>query len=79
MRCVDIDKDRIKKAYSINPKNNRIFYNSDVFDLDMDMKFDVVVMSELIEHVLDDVGLVERSIEWTGGHIMVTVPNYRRC
>lgn len=75
---VDMDKERIEKAYSINPKNNRIFYSSNVFDLDMDMKFDIVVMSELIEHVLDDVGLVEKSMEWTKGHIMVTVPNYKR-
>ena len=80
VRCigVDMDKERIEKAYSINPKTNRIFYNSNVFDVDMDMKFDVVVISELIEHILDDIGLVERSMEWTKGHMMVTVPNYRR-
>lgn len=75
---VDIDESRIERARWVNPGYNRKYLVGDIFLIDIQQMYDIIVLSELIEHVEDDVGLVRIAKSWTKRYLIITVPNYTR-
>ena len=75
---VDIDPEQIRLAREINEGLEREFFVSDVFEYEPGRTFDCVLLSEVIEHVEDDVGLIERAYGMAERYLIITVPNYQR-
>lgn len=71
---VDISSNAIEKA-KVNFGN---YYKSiDIFDKRFDEKFDLIIMTEVVEHVEDPVKFITRSKELlkNGGKLLLTTPN----
>ena len=80
VRCVgvDIDPEQVALAREMNAGLDREFLVSDVFEYEPGRTFDCVLLSEVAEHVEDDVGLIERAYGMTERHLIITVPNSQR-
>jgi 2-polyprenyl-3-methyl-5-hydroxy-6-metoxy-1,4-benzoquinol methylase len=76
-RVVGIDYTRsgIRRAGQLVPDGE--FLVANLYDLDLDETFDVVLCTEVLEHVPDPAGAVERLLQLCGGSgaIVITVPD----
>jgi SAM-dependent methyltransferase len=81
---IDVNSDALEMARGVNAaKRNRRFLLLDLFDLPTTVaagSFDAVVMSEVTEHVADDVAAmrVARDCLRPGGYLYLTVPSLTR-
>lgn len=76
--AVDISKEKIDYAKSVNPYKNISFQECDLCSLPFkDSSFDIILCTEVLEHIEDDKkALKELSrVLLPGGKIIVTVPN----
>ena len=80
VRCVgvDIDPEQVAIAREMNEGLDREFFVGDVFEFEPGRTFDCVLLSEVVEHVEDDVGLIQRAYGMAERHLIITVPNYQR-
>jgi 2-polyprenyl-3-methyl-5-hydroxy-6-metoxy-1,4-benzoquinol methylase len=69
---IDMSQSAISKAEALFPKE-RFLFSKDL--LDIDVRFDGVVCSEVIEHVEDDIGFAKKLLGITRNTLVVTTPN----
>ncbi|HQO35108.1 MAG TPA: methyltransferase domain-containing protein, partial [bacterium] len=81
---VDVDEDHVEIARTVNSgRANRQFQVMSLFDVPDHYEsgsFDGAIISEVIEHVVDDVGALETAYRMIrpGGYLFLTVPNINR-
>lgn len=77
-KVIGYDKgiDSIKIAKSVNKKNNVSFEKSDVFKVKGKEKFDIIVMTEVLEYIKDDAKALKKiyGLLKKNGHLILTVP-----
>lgn len=76
---IDISKKNIEKAQSRFKRNNLTFIHGDALKADFDEKFDIVVMSNVLEHINDRVKLLQMIKSTINpSKIIIRIPLYER-
>jgi len=76
MMGVDFSKEAIKRAKNINPEHSDIFIVGDLYDKKIydKVKFDTAILSEVLEHLENDLGILTYFQKNT--HIIISIPKY---
>ncbi len=77
---IDIDEQELQTAIKLAKKGNRpnfVYEKQDIYDLHIDKKFDIIIASELIEHIEGDDKLLNELKQYLSpnGVMIITVPN----
>ena len=76
---IDIVKKNIEKAKSLFKRDNLTFIHGDALKTEFDTSIDIVVMSNVLEHIKDRVALLKRIKETIKPNtIIIRVPLYER-
>ncbi|MBL7070817.1 MAG: class I SAM-dependent methyltransferase [Candidatus Omnitrophica bacterium] len=75
--AIDIRRDAIEKAGQQFNRSNISFISADFFDFTDGSKFDVVVMSNVLEHIADRGRFLEKAAV-LGGKLLIRVPAFDR-
>jgi len=75
--AIDVRRDAIEKARQQFNRSNISFISADFFDFADENKFDVVIMSNVLEHIEDRRRFLEKSAA-LGGRLLIRVPAFDR-
>ena len=77
LTSVDISHDRIRKAKKLTNKHNVRFLKEDITSMNLKQKYDKIICSEVLEHILDyklAIKNLSRHLE-KNGQLIITIPN----
>lgn len=76
---IDIDQKNVEKARKLFPKSNLVFQQGDVYKDLEDKHFDVVILSNVLEHLENRAQLLKTVFQKTSfNKILIRVPAYNR-